>query len=722
MQTCRWLSVQGLLAAVIPVLLSGCLSLPVRPVSESANRPDPYLWLEAPVTSTRVSAWLQQQAQTRYDWLQQQSSYQRLRTQLRSAWDHPKWMVADIQRDQVFFYYNTGLQDHYSLYQQPFSDFIDDRDRRLPPTDSARLLLDGMDFSAASGPVAVSISPDAEWLAYQINQRSPAGQLQTLWYLQSLQQPASDPLLVSVSHGEWTLPAEQIAWDRHAEYLLFAVSVPTQAAGWQSRVHALELDDMASAPRLIHSVEHSHAVRQMHVLGNGTEPGGEESGGQSLLLAIGSGTDSDLQWCLRNLEPMSALGAAGRGCQSLAVATRAERFVGAIGGVPAFISIGERGTGAVTVIDGDQRRELISETEAPLHAVQVVGQTLVLEYLIDGSSVLRIADLQGRLRNAAQAPALPAPVRIDALRATGGNRLLMSYSGLLTPPRSVLIDPQNGQQTLLTQDRPDLAVAGLQARLALVSAGDVRVPVWVAGAGSDVGQVPAKTLLEVYGGFSAPMDTSFSISRLVWLVNGGGYAVAGPRGGGDYGERWHEAGRGEQRHRSIADVLTVADWLRSGQVAGHSRLAIGGRSHGGLLAAEAVHSDPDMFAALIAEAAVFDLARLDELGGARFWHAEYRGADVSPYQRLLDGGPVLTEHPPTLLITRDNDAVVSAAHSFKYLRALQAEPTHGRFDALLSVVSGQQHQNSGRVDDIIDDYAMRWAFLNSRLAGDAPSD
>lgn len=722
MRTCGWLYLQGLLVAVIPGLLSACLSLPARTASESANLPDPYLWLEAPVTSTRVSEWLQQQAQTRQDWLGQQSSYQRLRAQLRAAWDHPKWMVADIQRDQVFFYYNTGLQDHYSLYQQPFNDFIGDRDRRLPPTGSARLLLDATDFSAASGPGAISISPDAEWLVYQINQHSPAGQPQTLWYLQSLRQPAPHPLLVSVNHGEWTLPAEQVAWDRHAENLLFTVSVPTQAAGWQSRVHALELDDVASVPRLIHAVEHGRAVRQLHVLGNDTEPGGEGSGGQSLLLAIGSGNDSDLQWCLRKLEPAPAIRAAGRGCRPLAVATRTERFVGAIGGAPAFISIGERGTGAVTVIDGDQRRELISETDAPLQAVQVVGQTLALEYLIDGSSVLRFADLQGRVQNTAQAPALPAPVRIDALRATDGNRLLMTYSGLLTPPRSVLIDPQNGQQTLLTQDRPDIAMAGLQARLALVSAGDVQVPVWVAGPGSDVEQVPAMTLLEVYGGFAAPMDTSFSISRLVWLVNGGGYAVAGPRGGGDYGERWHEAGRGEQRHHSIADVLTVADWLRSGQVAGPGRLAIGGRSHGGLLAAEAVHGRLDMFAALVAEAAVFDLARLDELGGARFWHAEYRGADSSPYQRLLDGGSILAEHPPTLLITRDNDAVVSAAHSFKYLRALQAEPTPGRFDALLSVVSGQQHQNSGRVDDMIDDYAMRWTFLNSRLAGDAPSD
>ncbi len=716
---------RNLLSALALSLLAACVGAPADPWPVAADSPDPYRWLESPVGSARVSTWLAHQAQKTRHWQQRQPSYTRIQAQLRAAWDHPKWMVASIQGGQVFFYYNAGLDQHYSLYVQPLSAFIDDRERLLPPGGSARLLIDDHAYSAGISPGAISISPDANWLAFQVNSRTASGSPESLWYLQSLRAPSASPKLLSVGYQGWTLPAERLAWGRDAGQVFFTVSVPTDTANWQARIYAQALDTASPMPRQIHAVANGFSVRQLHVLDSSTELPGqghpETLAGHSLLLATASATDNDLRWCLLDTDPATAAGAPMTHCQRLSTGPRAERFVGTIKGKPAFITLGGLGTGAVTLAGAEQWRELIAETDAPLQSALVVGQTLVLEYLVHGSSTLRFTDLQGQGIMNDLTPFLPAPVSIEGLRATDTHKLLMSYSGILTPPRSVVIDLPSGHQTLLTQDQPDLPLDGLHARLERVRSGNVRVPVWVTGPGVGRGQLPERMLLDVYGGFAAPMDTSFSISRLVWMVNGGGYAVAGPRGGGDYGERWHQAGRAGNRHQSIADVVAVAEWLRSTQPASQGRLAVSGRSHGGLLATEAVHEAPRLFSALVTEAAVLDLVRRDALGGARFWQLEYDGTRASPYRTLLTATDALAHHPPALLITRDNDAVVAPAHSFKYVHALQAKSSDRYRTALLAVFAGHEHQPGGAIDQLIDDYALRWTFLNSHLSIDKTS-
>lgn len=714
------------LLTLILSLLSGCMHAPLV-----SSNPDPYRWLESPVADPRVTAWLQQQAQKTHDWQQRQPAYQQFRDQLLAAWDHSKWRVAAIQRDQVFFYFNAGLDDHYSLYQQPYLSFIADRARGRSPAGSARLLLDDEVFTADTSPGIITISPDARWLAYQINRVAPSGNQHSLWYLQSLTDRSAQPALLSVDHEGWTLPAERLVWGHAGEKLYFTVSAPPgpeqmsgqhtlDGAGWQSRLYAVRVNISPPAPELIYIATDSRHIEQLHVSGNGL-----------LIAETTGGTDATnmntVHWAV--IEPgAAATNAMARPGWLLPApggwsARHPGQYIGDIAGVPAFLISGVRGTGAIMLAEAQRWRSLIPESDAPLHAALVIGGKLVLEYLVHGSSTLQVVDLNGRAAGDSEALALPSPVRIEALRATTEHQLLISYSGILTPPRSVLYDLHSGQQVTLSNDRPDISLNNFRTSLVRVRAGDgTRVPVWITGSERSRDQDQALMLLEVYGGFAAPMETSFSISRLAWLASGGELAVAGPRGGGDYGSRWHEAGSGERRHNSIADALAVAEWLRSERLRDNDMLAISGRSHGGLLAAEVVHQGPDMFAALLADAAVLDLMRLDALGGARSWQQEYRGAISSPYQALLAGGRDPVGHPPALLVTRANDAVVAPAHSFKYLQALQVKSLPGYGDALLSVTPGRGHDVSGRVTDLIDDYALRWTFLSSQLITPPASD
>lgn len=711
-------------------LLAGCQKSPVN------SAPDPYLWLESPVTEPRVSLWLQQQALNTNDWRQQQAAYHQVREQLRGAWDHPRWMVVDIKHGQVFFYYNQGLDDHYSLYRQPLADFMAECGDDGPPGDSASLLLDGAAFVDDTTPGNISISPDAGWLAYQINRLPPSGAPESLWYLQSLTSVSSKPVMLGVRHEDWTLPAERLAWGQEAGTVYFTVSVPLRdlrsepvqtdsAVSWQSRVYSYLAGAALSTSELVYIEAPGRHIDQLHLIDDRSRP----TRGKRLLAAVtaSSAVDSPGWRLIETVETDQsspaplwrardiAAGSPTRGDHSIA------HYVGEIRGQSAFITTGARGTGAITLAGQQQSQILIAETEAPLHSALVLGQQLVLEYLVHGSSTLRVFDLDGRPVND-QDLAMPAPVRIEAMRATAEQQLLIFYSGIVTPPRSVLVDLQNRQQTTLRQNKPDLSLHDLHTSLVRVRADDgALVPVWIADSARAQIREPGIMLMEVYGGFAAPMETSFSISRLAWLASGGAYAVAGPRGGGDYGEPWHDAGKGERRHTSISDVLSVADWLHHDWLAASGQLVISGRSHGGLLAVEAVQRAPILFSALITDAAVLDLMRLDALGGARFWQNEYQGFLSSPYQRLLAQGRELVSHPPALLVTRENDPVVAPAHSFKYVQALQAIPGRGPAAALLNVVPGNGHESSGRVSELIDDYALRWVFLDSHSdSGSAP--
>ncbi|OFE11178.1 hypothetical protein PHACT_15160 [Pseudohongiella acticola] len=716
-------------------VLSGCLQSPSASSLESTVVPDPYQWLESPVTRPRVSAWLTQQAQQVRHWQQQhQALYQATRERLRAAWDHPKWQVVDIIGEQVLFYYNSGLEPQYSLYLQSYQEFVGDRAQNAAPGDGARLLIDGNVFTDNTRPGEISISPDLQWLAFQINQQTRAGDWQIRWYLLSLTAASSEPRLLSVNHEGWTLPAEQLAWSEAGDTLLFAVSVPpaqrqsqagkVSGADWHSRIYRIAVNNSPGAAEAVFIAADGQTIEQLRIIKPDAATQEHRAHDNHLLMQIAGvpGVDAKgvssqsnattLRWSRVDVGTGVATGLVQSGQD-------AGHFVAMVRGIPAFLTLGDRGTGAITLADEQRARTLVPESEAPLLSARRIGERLLLEYLVHGTSTLKMVDLDGRPIVGDWMPALPAPVRIDAIRAAGQHQALVSFSGIVTPPRSELVDWQSRQQTILTQDQPDLGVGDLQARLVFARADDdARVPVWLAGKADREGRYFGPMLLEVYGGFAAPMETSFSISRLQWMASGGSYAVAGPRGGGDYGEQWHAAGSGAYRNNSITDVLAVTASLRRERLAEQGGVAISGRSHGGLLAAEAVQRSPDAFAALLTDAALFDLKRLDALGGASFWQQEYRDGRSFPYQALLNGDPELKQHPPALLVVRDRDTVVAPAHSFKYLQALQthhdkhsdAEPV-----TLLSVTPGQDHDASVRIDHLLDDYALRWTFLKSSL-------
>lgn len=707
----RWSSALTRLLLMFVGLVSCTQTLPPH------HAADPYLWLEMSVDEPQLASWLAAQHRRTISWQDAQSAFAPVREQLTETWDHARWRVVDIKQEHVFYFYNAGFDNHYQLYQQPLADFIADGPDARAPGKDGRLLIDPDSLDAAQL-LRISVSPDGQRLAYQLEHVDDEGARLRLWYQQTLanwQAPgAIAPLAVSDGSGVW--PADNFAWAGGDTGGLgfFTVSMQEPGTGdWQSRVYRQQASHSPAqlvyqSPRgtlvnELHSVSKSKSDEQQLLISVTAESAGTPSGYWQSLLLNDQGLRAEVMHKLDD-DP---------GSDS---SRPAIRYVGAEGDDLLFLAPGPRGNGQV--IRADNGGVAVAETQMPLLNAVSTQRGLVLEYLEHGSSSLRLISHD---ESTTATLALPVPVRLDDFRIMEGRQeqILLSYSGLLVPPRSELVDLNTGARQLLRRDDPafnaDLFRVNFQQ---VVSADGTLVPAYIAGpvsriAGtghghSNVAEPDAGegVLLEVYGGFGMPMETGFSISRLAWLQLGGIYVVAGPRGGGDYGLHWHLQGRAENRSNSVADVQAVAHWLRQQAWADGNTLALAGRSHGGLLAAEVVQQNPGGFAALVTDSAVLDLERLEEMGGDPNWRSEYSDTGSSPYGKLLRSGA--DAHPPALLVTRLRDGIVFPAHSFKYYAALRAGNDKA---VLLSVVGGEGHSSAGQVNELIDDYALRWAFL-----------
>jgi prolyl oligopeptidase len=228
------------------------------------------------------------------------------------------------------------------------------------------------------------------------------------------------------------------------------------------------------------------------------------------------------------------------------------------------------------------------------------------------------------------------------------------------------------------------------------------------------GSSPA--LLTGYGGFNQPQAPAFSSLAVAWAQHGGVYAVAGLRGGGEFGEKWHRAGMLENKQNVFDDFVAAAEWLVAGKYTNPSRLAIRGGSNGGLLVGAAMTQRPDLFRAVICRYPLLDMVRYHQFLVARFWVPEYGSSEdpeqfkylhaYSPYHRVKPG----TKYPAVLMVTGDSDTRVDPLHGRKMAALLQAAGSER--PVLLHYDTRSGHTAGGQpVKKQIEDLADELAFL-----------
>ncbi|MDD4217930.1 MAG: prolyl oligopeptidase family serine peptidase, partial [Bacteroidales bacterium] len=224
------------------------------------------------------------------------------------------------------------------------------------------------------------------------------------------------------------------------------------------------------------------------------------------------------------------------------------------------------------------------------------------------------------------------------------------------------------------------------------------------------------TLLCGYGGFNISLTPSFSLSRLLWLEQGGVVAIANLRGGGEYGEEWHKAGTLQKKQNVFDDFIAAAEYLVAKKYTSSKRLTIQGGSNGGLLVGAVINQRPDLFAVALPAVGVMDMLRYHEFTIGRYWATDYgTSADNKEmFDYLYAYSPIHNiksdiEYPAVMVTTGDHDDRVVPAHSFKYIATLQ-DAYKGDNPVLVRIETQAGHGGGKPTDKIIDEIVDQYAF------------
>lgn len=359
-------------------------------------------------------------------------------------------------------------------------------------------------------------------------------------------------------------------------------------------------------------------------------------------------------------------------------------------------------------------KEVIPEKPEPLQSAGTAGGKLFVTYLKDVTTRAYVYSLDGKLENEAALPAL------GTAGGFGGRKedkyVFYTFTSFTFPPTIYRYDIADRKTTLFrAPEIPDFKPEDYETEQVFYPSKDgTKIPMFLVhkkGLKQD-GRNP--TLLYGYGGFNITLEPSFSSINLALLEQGFVYASANLRGGGEYGEKWHEAGTKLHKQNVFDDFVAAAQYLISNNYTSPEHLAIQGGSNGGLLVGAVLNQHPELFKAAIAEVGVMDMLRFQKFTAGSAWIPDYGSSDnkeqfqyiyrYSPLQNIRED----VKYPATLITTADHDDRVVPAHSFKYAATLQEKQT-GDNPILIRIDTNAGHGGSNlskALDEITDIYSF----------------
>lgn len=365
--------------------------------------------------------------------------------------------------------------------------------------------------------------------------------------------------------------------------------------------------------------------------------------------------------------------------------------------------------------------DIVPEGPDKLENVSILGDHFYLGYLHDAHSVLRIVDVRGRSVGAIQLPGVGTASTPDAIRRR--DRIAYyTYTSYAYPNVTFRYDTATGTSTIYHRSAIEFDGSPYVTEQRFAASKDgARIPVFITHRIDMPLDGSTPTILYGYGGFGISWTPSFSAATALWLKMGGAYAVATLRGGGEYGETWHDAGRLANKQHVFDDFIAAAELLFHDRITSSAKLAINGGSNGGLLVGAVVTQRPDLCAAAVTEQGLYDMLRFQVFTIGKAWIPEYGAADrsasdfatlaaYSPLQNVKEG----TNYPAMLIETADHDDRVYPAHSFKFAAALQHAQA-GAAPILLRVESNEGHFAGLTTDKEVAQIADFYAFLVRNL-------
>ncbi len=653
---------------------------------------DFYQWLEDP-DSEETKAWVEAQNQVTFDYLNQIPVREQLKQRLTQIWNYEKYSLPFKQGNRYFYYKNDGLQNQSPLYTLTSLDA------------EPRLLLDPNTLSE-DGTVALSgiaITEDGKFMAYGL---STSGSDWQEWKVRNVEtgEDLSDHLKwIKFSGASWTHDNQGFFYSRYEE--------PNEKT---------KLEDINYFQKLFYHQLGKPQSEDVLIYERPEQKewgfnGGVTEDGRYLIISVWRGTDPKNLVFYKDLTDPAA--------QVVEVISEFEAsysFIDTDGSVFWFQTDLDAPRGRVIAIDTsksarEQWQEIIPQADETLEGVGLLNNQFVADYLKDAHTQIKIFDLNGSF---VREVALPG---IGSAGGFGGKRYdtetFYSFTSFTTPATIYRYDMVSGESTVFRQPKVDFNPADYETKQVFYSSKDgTQVPMFIThkkGIKLD-GNNP--TYLYAYGGFNISITPSFSVGMLVWMEMGGVYAVPNLRGGGEYGEEWHQAGTKLNKQNVFDDFIAAAEWLIANKYTSPAFLAIGGGSNGGLLVGACMTQRPDLFGAALPAVGVMDMLRFHKFTIGWAWESEYGSPDnpeefkalyaYSPLHNLKPG----TAYPATMITTADHDDRVVPAHSFKFAAALQAAHT-GSAPVVIRIETKAGHGAGKPTAKIIEEIADRWAFL-----------
>ncbi|MCD9016483.1 prolyl oligopeptidase family serine peptidase [Parachryseolinea silvisoli] len=360
-------------------------------------------------------------------------------------------------------------------------------------------------------------------------------------------------------------------------------------------------------------------------------------------------------------------------------------------------------------------KDLIPETK-DVAAFSSIGGKLFAEYTADVKSLIKQFDLNGKFEHDV---ALPG---IGAAGWGGGKKdakeVFYSFTSFLYPTTIFRYDIAGGKSTLYAQPKVNFNADDYEMKQVFYTSKDgTKVPMFIVHKRGLTLDGKNATLLYGYGGFNISLTPVFYPSLLVWLENGGVYALPNIRGGGEYGETWHKAGTKLQKQNVFDDFIAAAEYLIKEKYTSADHLAIKGGSNGGLLVGACMTQRPDLFKVALPGVGVMDMLRYHQFSAGPGWAPDYGMASdskemfdylrgYSPLHNIKAG----TRYPATMVNTADHDDRVVPAHSFKFAATLQ-EYHAGETPVLIRIDTKSAHGASNlskAIDLDADQFAFSW--------------
>lgn len=398
------------------------------------------------------------------------------------------------------------------------------------------------------------------------------------------------------------------------------------------------------------------------------------------------------------------------------VGSKANRFY--------FVTNKDASRGKIISIDSDnlneEPREELAESNGIIQQACFVKDQLVINYLTNGCSELKVLDNQGNV-SIVKLPGTGTATLAKAPLDENDDIFYFTYVDFVHPPSLYLCQSSTQNATLFMAPTMSWNPDDYEMhQLSYPSTDGTYVPLFIVHKKGLQLDHSNRTLLYAYGGFNITVSPSFSVANIVWLESGGVYAIASIRGGGELGEEWHRAGMLHNKQQSFDDFMAGAKFLCDQGYTQKSKLAVHGVSNGGLLVGACLTQNQDLFKAAIAEVGVFDMLRFHLFTIGWAWTAEYGSPDnpedslmlrkYSPYHSVQNG----KEYPSTLITTSDHDDRVVPLHSYKFAAALQ-QAQAGPNPIVLRVHYNTGHGAGKTQRQIIDEATERLMFLYKEL-------